>query len=69
MNDLLQCAQTLGWKFEDKAKARSIYEQAVEKADDVDEYQEIAESMTDEDYLGDKDWAQSLASEHGFDLD
>ncbi len=69
VNDLLQCAQTLGWEFEDKDKARSIYKQAIEKADDVDEYREIAESMVDEDYLGDNDWAQSLADEHGFDLD
>ena len=69
VSELLQCAQTLGWEFEDKNKARSIYEQAIEKADDVDEYREIAESMIDEDYLGDNDWAQSLADEHGFDLD
>jgi len=69
VSDLLLCAQTLGWQFEDKDKARSIYELAIEKAGDVDEYQEIAESMIDEDYLGDNDWAQSLADEHDFDLD
>jgi len=36
---------------------------------DVDEYKEIAESMIDEDYFGENEWAQNLAEEYGLDLD
>ena len=46
--------------FDDKDWARDLYKKAVELVEDNDDYEDLADSIEDEDYLGDEDWAGEI---------
>ena len=58
--DFISCAENYGSEFKDKDKARETYQKAIEKAQSASDYCDIAKSVIDVDYLGDKEWAQEL---------
>jgi hypothetical protein len=44
----------------DKDWARDLYKKAVELVEDNDDYEALADSIEDEDYLGDEEWAEEI---------
>jgi len=46
--------------FDDKDWTRDLYKKAVELVEDNDDYEDLADSIEDEDYLGDEDWADEI---------
>jgi len=58
--DLVNLASSLASKYKDLEWARTIFNEAIEKAQTSDEYQYIASTLIDEDGLGDKELAITI---------